>query len=149
MAQLCQHGDELNRLNAEVLVIGFGTIPRARAWLRETCDLFPLLLDPEREVYRMYGLQESWLRSWNWRTIRLYARLLLSGRKWRGIQGKSTQLGGDFIVDRDGVLRLVYPSREAADRPPVAELLALLREIDEKGINYVSENAYRVRNTIV
>ncbi len=149
MAQLCQHEDELNRLNAEVLVIGFGTVPRAHAWLQETCDLFPLLLDPEREVYRIYGLQESWLRSWNWRTIRLYARLLLSGRKWRGIQGKSTQLGGDFIVDSDGILRLVYPSREATDRPPVTELLALLREVDEKGINHVSEKAYRYRNTIV
>jgi hypothetical protein len=91
-------------------------VTSARAWLEQTCDLFPLLLDPEREVYRTYGLQESWLRSWNLRTLGLYVRLLLKGRKWRGILGKSTQLGGDFVVDADGVLQLVYPSREATDR---------------------------------
>jgi peroxiredoxin len=149
VAQLCQQQEELSRLNVEVLVIGFGTVRSARAWLEQTCDLFPLLLDPEREVYRTYGLQESWLRSWNLRTIRLYVRLLLKGRKWRGIQGKSTQLGGDFIVDADGILRLVYPSREATDRPPVAELLAILRELDEKGMKYVGENEDRGRNPIL
>lgn len=104
----------------------------ARAWLEQTCDLFPLLLDPEREVYRTCGLQESWLRSWNLRTLGLYVRLLLKGRKWRGILGKSTQLGGDFVVDADGALQLVYPSREATDRPPVAELLALLHKLDQE-----------------
>ena len=85
MAQLCQQEDELGGLNAEVLVIGFGAISSARAWLEQTCDVFPLLLDQQREVYRIYGLKESWLRSWNLRTIWLYVRLMLKGHKWRGI----------------------------------------------------------------
>jgi len=131
VAQLCQHKDELHRLNVQVLVIGFGAVSSARRWLEETCDDFPLLLDPEREIYRLYGLKESWLRSWNLRTIRLYIRLLASGRKWRGIQGKSTQLGGDFIVDSDGIIRLAYRSREATDRPAVDDLLDLLRDLEK------------------
>ena len=111
MAQLGQQGDELDRLNVQVLVIGFGMVTRARTWLKETCDLFPLLLDPEREVYRIYGVKESWLRSWNMRASWLYVRLLLRGRKWRGIQENSTQLGGDFIVGADGIVRLADPSK--------------------------------------
>ena len=126
---MCQHKDGLERLNVQVLVIGFGAVSSARRWLEQTCDDFPLLLDPERKVYRLYGLEESWLRSWNLRTIRLYIRLLTSGRKWRGIQGKSTQLGGDFIVDSGGIVRLAYRSREATDRPAVDELLDLLRDL--------------------
>jgi len=131
---LCQHKDELDRLDAEVFVIGFGARTSARAWLQQTCDLFPLLLDPERELYRTYGLKQSSLRSWNLRTIWFYVRRLLSGRKGRGIQGSSTQLGGDFIVDTDGILRLVYPSREATDRPPVTRLLAILRQLDKERV---------------
>lgn len=131
MAQLCQQEDELDGLNTKVLVIGFGAVSSARAWLEQTCDVFPLLLDQQREVYRIYGLKESWLRSWNLRTIWLYVRLMLKGRKWRGIQGKSTQLGGDFIVDADGIIQLAYRSREAADRPAVDELLALLATLDK------------------
>ena len=131
MAQLCQRKDELDSLNVQVLVIGFGAVSSARRWLEETCDDFPLLLDPEREIYRLYGLKESWLRSWNLRTIRLYIRLLASGRKWRGIQGKSTQLGGDFIVDSEVIIRLAYRSREATDRPAVDDLLDLLRDLEK------------------
>ena len=128
---MCQRKGELDRVNAQVLVVGFGAAESARHWLEQTCDLFPLLLDPEREVYRKYNLKASWLRSWNLRTLRYYTRALKSGRKWRGIQGRSTQLGGDFIVSADGIIRLAYRSSEATDRPEIEQLLALLRTLHE------------------
>ena len=80
MAQLCQHQEELDRLNAEVLIISFGTLPAAEKWLEETCSPFRLLLDPERAVYEAYGLERSLARSWNLRTIWRYVQLLTSGR---------------------------------------------------------------------
>lgn len=128
MAQLRQHQRELKELKAQVLVISFSTEYWARTWLHETGAPFPLLLDPQRHVYRAYGLERSVRRSWNLRTMWLYVRLLRSGRKWRGIQGDSAQLGGDFIVDTDGIVRLAYRSYDPTDRPPVKMLLAVLRE---------------------
>lgn len=133
MAQLCQHQDELQRLNTEVLVISFGALPLARAWLEETCAPFRLLLDPEREVYHAYGLESSLLRSWNLKTVRYYVERVRAGHQWRGIQGDSSQLGGDFIVDVEGIMRLAYRSRDPTDRPPVERLLAILRELDGGG----------------
>ncbi len=132
MAQLCQHQQELDSLNVEVLLISFGSPATARAWLEETRAPFNLLLDPDRVVYRSYGAERSLLRSWNMRTIWLYVRLLLSGRRWRGIQGDSSQLGGDFVVDSDGKVRLAYRSRDPADRPAVARLLTLFRQLAEE-----------------
>ncbi|GAB4463417.1 MAG: hypothetical protein Kow0070_23880 [Anaerolineales bacterium] len=41
----------------------------------------------------------------------------------------ATQLGGDFIVDKNGVLRLVYPSHDPVDRPPVEALLKVLASL--------------------
>ena len=132
MAQLCQHQDEFKRLNTEVLIVAFGALPLAQAWLEETCAPFRLLLDPERTVYQVYGLERSLLRSWNLKTVRRYVQLMRAGRQWRGIQGDSTQLGGDFIVDTDGILRLAYRSSEATDRPPVEGLFAVLRQLTGK-----------------
>ncbi len=132
MAQLCQHEDKLERLNAEVLVISFGTPTLARAWLEETCMSFTLLLDQEREVYSAYGLGRSWLRSWNLKTLWFYARLLLRGRRWHGIKGDSTQLGGDFIVGAEGTMHLAYPSRDSTDRPSVDDLLLILQKLCEE-----------------
>jgi len=45
---------------------------------------------------------------------------------WRGIQGDSGQLGGDFIVDANGVIQLAYRSYDPTDRPPMSELLNVL-----------------------
>jgi peroxiredoxin len=123
---LCPHQDDLAELNTRVWIISFGTLPGAQTWLEETCAPFPVLLDPDRETYRAYGLERSLLRSWNLKTMWRYAQLLTAGRRWRGIQGDSAQLGGDFIVDRNGIVRLVHPSRDPTDRPPVDGLLAVL-----------------------
>lgn len=84
-------------MNTDVLIISFGTLPLAQAWLEETCSPFRLLLDPRRDAYRAYGFERSFRRSWNLRTIWRYAQLLASGRRWRGIQGDSAQLGGDML----------------------------------------------------
>jgi len=129
VAQLCQYQDEFKRLNTEVLIIAFGTLPLAQAWLEETCSPFRLLLDPERRVYQTYGLGRSLLRSWNLKTVRRYVQLMRAGRQWRGIQGDSTQLGGDFIVDANGIVRLAYYSRDATDRPTVERLFAVLMQL--------------------
>ena len=128
MAQLCQYQEEFERRNVEVLIITFGSPPSAQKWLQETCSPFKLLFDPERRVYQVYGLERSLRRSWNLRTIWRYVRLLTSGRKWRGIQGDSAQLGADFVLDSDGSVRLAHYSHDPTDRPDANDLLALLRE---------------------
>jgi len=126
---LCQHLDELEEANTQVLIITFGSLQGARIWLKETCFSFRLLVDPDRKVYRAYGLERSFLRSWNLHTILTYVKLLASGRKWRGIQGDSAQLGGDFILDSQGKILLAYRSHDPTDRPSVHDLLAILRSI--------------------
>jgi hypothetical protein len=78
VAQLCQHQDDFEALNAEVLIVSFGALPAAQAWLEETCAPFRLLLDPERQVYEAYGLERSLLRSWNLKTLWRYVQLLAS-----------------------------------------------------------------------
>ncbi|MFQ5576209.1 MAG: AhpC/TSA family protein, partial [Anaerolineae bacterium] len=98
-------------------------------WLKETDVPFPLRLDPARAAYRAYGLERSLLRSWGGQTWLRYAQLLLAGRKWRGIQGDSGQLGGDFIVDNNGIIQFAHPSRTPTDRPAVGQLLAVLKQL--------------------
>lgn len=135
MAQLCQHEAELRRLNTAVYIVSFSASPLVMAWLQETGAPFPVLLDRDRAVYRAYGLERSWLRSGNLRTMWRYVRLIAAGRQWRGIQDDPAQLGGDFVVDSTGIVRLAYRSYDPTDRPPVSELLSLLRQLagSEKG----------------
>jgi len=127
VAQLCQHLSEFELLNTRIVLISFGRPDQARIWLDETNIPFTLLLDPERKAYRAYGLEYSLLRSWGLNVWRKYAQLLFKGRKWRGIQGDSGQLGGDVLVDSNGRIRFAYRSHDPTDRPDIHMLLAALR----------------------
>jgi peroxiredoxin len=129
VAQLRPYADTITSLNSSVVLISFGTEAGARTWLKEVDQPFTLLLDPDRAAYHAYELEWSLLRSWNFNTFWQYIRLLHSGRRWRGIQGDSGQLGGDFIVDAQGVVRLAYRSQDPTDRPPVATLLTVLKQL--------------------
>ena len=98
--------------------------------MNETCTTFTVLLDRERTVYNAYGLERSKLRSKSPRTLWLYFTRWLQGQKFHDSHGDDTsQLGGDFIVDRNGNLRFIYPSHDPADRPSVDVLLKVLKEL--------------------
>jgi peroxiredoxin len=120
-------------LNTRVLIISFGTLPAVQTWLKETCSYFDVLLDRERKVYGAYGLERSFWRSHNLRTIWTYARMKLEGRRSLGLGGDDTsQLGGDFIIDTHGRIRLAYRSYDPTDRPSVEYLLRELHKLDKE-----------------
>ena len=130
MAQLRHSKLELEARQTRVILISFGTDQMAQAWIAETNSDFQFLLDPEKKAYRAYGLQRSLLRSWKPKIWIEYAKLLSQGRKWRGIQGDSGQLGGDFIIDRSGIIRMAYRSIDPSDRPAVSHILTILDDIN-------------------
>jgi peroxiredoxin len=127
---LRQNIEKIQSLDTQVVAISFGSPSWACAWLDETNAPFPLLLDLAQTAYHAYGLLYSLSRSWGPKTFLLYARLLLSGRRWRGIQGDSGQLGGDFVVDRNGVVRLAYRSHDPTDRPAIDQIVRCLEELN-------------------
>ncbi len=129
MAQLRHFKNDLDALSVQVLIISFGAKFWARAWLQDTGSPYPLLLDPARATYQAYGLGTSLVRVWSPRTMLHYLKLRLQGQKSLPVQGDPHQLGGDFIVDAAGVIRLSHPSKDPVDRPPVEKLLAALRNL--------------------
>ena len=122
---------EFQALGAQVLYISAANPERASWYARDLGLTAPVLLDPERRVYREYGLRESLrgsaLSPGVWMS---YARLLASGRRFPG-GGRPTenplQMGADFIVGPDGRIVYAYCSAHSADRPDVSTLLAIVR----------------------
>jgi alkyl hydroperoxide reductase subunit AhpC len=127
---LCERQDEIAKLNTRVFIVSFGTLPALQQWMKETCNSFDVLLDRERSTYNAYGLERSYWRSRNLKTRWVYFKAWLSGQKTHASHGDDTsQLGGDFIVDKNGIFRLVYPSHDPTDRPPVDNLLKVLKNL--------------------
>ncbi len=96
--------------------------------MKETCSSFEVLIDQDRTVYRAYQLERSWLRAWHPRAIWVYIkRWFQRGEFYDGHGDDTSQLGGDFIIDKTGRFQLVYPSHDPTDRPDVDLLLTILK----------------------
>ncbi len=91
---------------------------------------FPLLSDPERDVYRAYQLPTGTASQvFGASALFAYAKLLFQGR-WAGFHRSDLpQLGGDFVIDAEGIVRFEYRSAAPHDRPEVDRLLRVLGTI--------------------
>lgn len=88
---------------------------------------FVVLLDSQKQVYSQYGMiyrEKGPIITW--RTVVSYLQLRLKGypRQRRGSDVR--QMGGDVIIDRQGVVRFIHRSRYPEDRPDIAEMLAIV-----------------------
>lgn len=89
---------------------------------------FPLLADPDRHAYREFGLGRGSLRQiWNPGTLRMYAGLLRRGRTLRRPTQDTRQLGGDFVIDRDGRLATGFWPASPDARPEIDALVEAVR----------------------
>ena len=118
-----KHGDIEDR-GASVLAVSFEPWDRLFQLSRQLQLPFPLLSDQERDSYRAYGLQRGYLRQiFSLRTVLAYVKLLAQGRLYHFRRSDLRQLGGDFIVDPEGVIPYQYRSAAPHDRPSVDELM--------------------------
>lgn len=91
---------------------------------------FQLLSDPERDVYRAYGLHSGRLsRVLAPGTIWAYMKLLAKGRLYHFRVSDFRQMGGDFAIDAEGIIRFEHHGAAPHDRPTVQRLLEVLTEI--------------------
>lgn len=122
-------GERLADLADAVVVLVTFTRPRNVRGYRSLLGLpYPVLSDEERAAYRAYGLGRGpWWRVWGPSTVLAYVRLARKGARVRRPTEDTLQLGGDFVVGRDGRIVYAHPSRSPADRPPVDDLVAAVR----------------------
>lgn len=121
---------ELDELDVAVVVVTFEADFMAQAYVEQTKLAWPLLVDAERSLYRGYGMLKG--RAWDLygpKAIGIYLKLLFRGRRLQRPGSDVTQLGGDVLVDANGVVRMHHVGAGPADRPSIEEVVARAREV--------------------
>jgi hypothetical protein len=126
--KVLHHRDRIERAGGTAVFVVHDPPQRIRAGLLAGLDLpWPVLVDLDRVAYRAWGLRRASFRT-VWLDPRVWARyglLLLGGQRLRRLGSDTQQLGGDFVLDPDGVVTWARP-QHADDRPQVGVLLAEL-----------------------
>jgi peroxiredoxin len=123
--------DRLDALGAAAVFVSHDDPDAVRRLMLRDLDCpFPLAIDRHKAAYRAWGLRSLplpliWLDPKVWRQ---YTQLLLAGERMRSSGGDERQMGGDFIVDRDGIVVYARPQHRD-DRPPLGELLTVIKAL--------------------
>ena len=115
--------------DAEVVVITFTRPRNLRGYRARFVSPLTVLADEDRHVYRAYGLGRGpWWRVYGPKVWLDYVRLMRGGARFERPHEDTLQLGGDFVVGRDGRLSLVFRSKGPDDRPSVDTLLSAIMD---------------------
>ena len=131
LGQVAKNLDRLRATGTNVLVVSQSPPAVLARQLRLTPYPFPVVGDPDRAAYRAFGLERTavWkffrpdvVLKFLWSIVRLVPPKI----PYRG--DDVLQLGGDFVLARDGRIEFAYRSRAPTDRPSVRRVLAAIPE---------------------
>jgi len=125
VSQLRHAATRLAQLDVQPLVVTFESESATVEYAKETELPWPLLIDPDRHLYRAYGMGRARLRHlWGLGTMRAYWREARQGRFPRIPRADVVQQGGNVLIDPGGIVRFHHIGRGPADRPSVRVILA-------------------------
>jgi thioredoxin-dependent peroxiredoxin len=88
---------------------------------------FRLIPDPNETIYKLYGVASgSFVDMLHPQTVLRGIQAVAHGHKQGKMEGNQWQLPGDFIVDKDGVLKLARVGANLGDNLPPLQLLSYL-----------------------
>jgi hypothetical protein len=121
------HEAEFKQKGVRLAAIGLGDRTYAKFFREETGITFPLLIDEEREAYRVAGLGSAsvlhLLRSDN-ATARKRARA--AGHRQHKLGKNPFQLGGSFVFAPGNRDLFAHVSKTFGDNPSITELLGAI-----------------------
>ena len=121
-----RYGD-IEAKGAEVVAIFFEPMDRLFQLTRQLQLPYPVLSDPERDVYAAYSLaQGNLLKIFSPKTVWTYVKHFARGRRYEHAASDWKQLGGDFILGENGTVLYEHRGQTPADRPTVASLISKL-----------------------
>jgi len=124
---LRQRYGDIEAKGAEVVAIFFEPMDRLFQLTRQLQLPYPVLSDPERDVYAAYSLaQGNLLKIFSPKTVWTYVKHFARGRRYENAASDWKQLGGDFILGEDGTVLYEHRGQTPADRPTVASLISKL-----------------------
>lgn len=115
--------DDIKGRGVRLVVIGNGTPDHARAFREDENIPFELWVDPKMKAYRAAGLRRGLTKTLSHKSVGHAFRAMRGGFRQTRVQGDPWQLGGAFLITKEGHTIYEQISQEAGDHPPVSALM--------------------------
>jgi peroxiredoxin len=125
-----RHYEDIRRAGGEVVAVFLARPETLKAQLDREPLPFAAVADPDLSAYRAMGLVRMSIFGFaSPRVVYGYAKRALEGYGLVKPNPEEDvyQLGGDFVLDRNGEIVYAHRSRDPTDRPPIEDLLRAVR----------------------
>jgi len=115
------------KAGAQVVLVGMGTPSESAKFAAKFNIPFPIVADPEKELYRIFELRQMSTLGFFSPSVALKGIAAIVGGHGIGMpRGDVRQLPGVFIIDTAGQVVLSHLSSNPADHPDSKTILAAL-----------------------
>ena len=84
---------------------------------------FPIVADPKREVYKLYGVESSWKKAMKaMEDPSLIAEALKKGFKPGKMEGEKALIPADFLLGPDLIIKKAFYGEHAGDHLPIEDI---------------------------
>lgn len=122
--ELARRAAQYGALGLEMLAVFQSPAEKIREYVGRQDPAFPILPDPARVLYRLYGVESSWLGMAKAFASRVpeIARAVGKGFLPGSMEGEAHRLPADFLIGRDGSIAIAYYGKDIGDHLPLVEL---------------------------
>ena len=118
---------KFEKAKARVVLVGLGTPSEADEFAATYTIPFPIVADPEKKLYRKFGLKQMSTLGFLSPGLALKGFTAILGGHGIGMpQGDIRQLPGVFIINTAGQIIFNHIAENPADHPDAATILAAL-----------------------
>jgi peroxiredoxin len=116
--------NELKETGIDVVLVSSGSPEQAESFRHDFEVPFPIVCDPERVLFKKYGLRDmNWRDYYSPLMFLKVVKVMFEGYGYKSGEGSSSQLGGVFVVDTGGKVRFAHIAANAADHPSPREII--------------------------
>jgi thioredoxin-dependent peroxiredoxin len=126
--ELIQNYDSIKSEGYNIIAIYESSNATLKDYLADTPVPFSIVGDPDLKLYKKYGVEKSF-----WKTMRTPFRKQSREAMVKGSElfpekykrdGNRTRIHADFLIDENGLLKVVHYGKNIGDHLPVSEILS-------------------------
>jgi peroxiredoxin len=110
----------------QIILVSLATPDRTEAFKKEFSLSFPIICDPEKKLYKIFGLgRGSFIRMASPAFLLKGLKTLSRGHTLGVPKDDVRQMPGVFLIDTTGNIRYAHYAKDPSDNPSIDTLLAL------------------------
>jgi len=126
--ELIENYDDLSE-KLEIILIFQSPKDKIEKYVGKQDIPYPLLPNPSKNLYYLYGVENSWLgfaKAWTLQIKRVFLAVVKNGYLPGSIEGEIHRIPADFIVDTDNKVLKAFYGKDIGDHLPLSEIYEVL-----------------------